>query len=143
MKLRSLRVEKQPKLMIIPMIDIIFFLLVFFMMSMLSMVVQKSIDLSLPQATAAKVNMETTVPISVTRDGAIFVEQEPVAPEALARRLQIEKERNPKLAVVLRADADSQHKSFVFVLDQLKKVGVERIAIATDGKAVSDPAQTR
>ena len=87
MKLRSLRVEKQPKLMIIPMIDIIFFLLVFFMMSMLSMVVQKSIDLSLPQATAAKVNMETTIPISVTRDGAIFVEQEPVAPEALARRL--------------------------------------------------------
>lgn len=85
------------------------------------MVVQKSIDLSLPQATAAKVNMETTIPISVTREGAIFVEQEPVPPEALARRLQIEKERNPKLAVVLRADADSQHKSFVFVLDQLKK----------------------
>ena len=43
MKLESMNVEKKPKIMIIPMIDIIFFLLVFFMMSMLTMVVQKSI----------------------------------------------------------------------------------------------------
>ncbi|MDU2095607.1 MAG: biopolymer transporter ExbD, partial [Negativicoccus succinicivorans] len=64
MKLREMRVSKQPKLMIIPMIDIIFFLLVFFMMSMLTMVVQKSVDLSLPKTQSAKVSMETTVPIS-------------------------------------------------------------------------------
>ena len=47
MKLESMNVEKKPKIMIIPMIDIIFFLLVFFMMSMLTMVVQKSINLNL------------------------------------------------------------------------------------------------
>lgn len=58
MKLESMNVEKKPKIMIIPMIDIIFFLLVFFMMSMLSMVVQKSINLNLPQTATAKVNVE-------------------------------------------------------------------------------------
>ena len=72
MRLRSLRVEKEPKLMIIPMIDIIFFLLVFFMMSMLSMVVQKSISLNLPQTATAKINMETTLPVSIIEDGSIL-----------------------------------------------------------------------
>ena len=46
MRLQQLDVDKKPKIMIIPMIDIIFFLLVFFMMSMLTMVVQKSISLN-------------------------------------------------------------------------------------------------
>ena len=49
MRLERFENEKKPKIMIIPMIDIIFFLLVFFMMSMLSMVTQRSIGLNLPQ----------------------------------------------------------------------------------------------
>ena len=59
--------------MIIPMIDIIFFLLVFFMMSMLSMVVQKSVPVNLPAAQTAKVDIQKKVPITVTSDGSIYV----------------------------------------------------------------------
>ena len=62
--------------MIIPMIDIIFFLLVFFMMSMLSMVVQRSIDLSMPSAATAKISVHESVPVSITQDGSIYVERE-------------------------------------------------------------------
>ncbi|WP_302748600.1 biopolymer transporter ExbD, partial [uncultured Dialister sp.] len=58
MRLERFENEKKPKIMIIPMIDIIFFLLVFFMMSMLSMVTQRSIGLNLPQASTAVI--ETT-----------------------------------------------------------------------------------
>lgn len=62
--------------MIIPMIDIIFFLLVFFMMSMLTMVVQKSISLNLPQTVTSKLDVEKALPVAVTSDGQIYVEQE-------------------------------------------------------------------
>lgn len=134
MRLRSLRVDKQPRLMIIPMIDIIFFLLVFFMMSMLTMVVQKAVNLTLPQTISAKVNMETSIPISITKDGSVYFEQEPIPASSLKKRIEIEKARNPKLAIILRADADSQHKMFVYVLDQIKLAGVDRIGIATDAK---------
>lgn len=134
MKLESLSVEKKPKIMIIPMIDIIFFLLVFFMMSMLSMVVQKSINLNLPQTTSARLNMDKTVPIAVTADGKIFVEQEQIPKEALRKRIEIEKARNPDLSIILRADAKSEHGTFVFVLDQLKATGVSKIGIATEVK---------
>lgn len=92
MKLESMNVEKKPKIMIIPMIDIIFFLLVFFMMSMLSMVVQKSINLNLPQTATAKVNVEQTIPISITSDGTIYVEKEKIAKDDFRRRMEIEKE---------------------------------------------------
>ena len=134
MKLESLGVEKKPKIMIIPMIDIIFFLLVFFMMSMLSMVVQKSINLNLPQTTSARLNMDKTVPIAVTADGKIFVEQEQIPKEALRKRIEIEKARNPDLSIILRDDAKSEHGTFVFVLDQLKATGVSKIGIATEAK---------
>ena len=134
MKLESLGVEKKPKIMIIPMIDIIFFLLVFFMMSMLSMVVQKSINLNLPQTTSARLYMDKTVPIAVTADGKIFVEQEQIPKEALRKRIEIEKARNPDLSIILRADAKSEHGTFVFVLDQLKATGVSKIGIATEAK---------
>ncbi len=120
--------------MIIPMIDIIFFLLVFFMMSMLSMVVQRSIDLSMPSAQTAKISVHESVPISITSDGSIYVEREKIARKDFRRRMEIEKNRNPELNVILRADAKSEHEAFVYVLDQVKSVGIHRIGIATESR---------
>ncbi len=130
-----MNVEKKPKIMIIPMIDIIFFLLVFFMMSMLTMVTQKTINLNLPQTASAKLNVEKTLPVSVTSDGTIYVEQEKISKDDFHRRMEIEKNRNPDLAIVLRADSKSEHGDFVFVLDQLKSVGISKIGIATESKS--------
>ena len=138
MKLEPMNVEKKPKIMIIPMIDIIFFLLVFFMMSMLSMVVQKSINLNLPQTASAKVNVEQTLPVSITSDGTIYVEKEKIAKDDFRKRMEIEKNRNPNVPIVLRADAKSEHGDFVFVLDQLKSVGISKIGIATESKTGSN-----
>ena len=122
--------------MIIPMIDIIFFLLVFFMMSMLTMVVQKSINLNLPQTASAQIDLQKTLPISVTSDGTIYVEQEKIPKDSFKKRMEIEKNRNPD--IVLRADEKSEHGDFVFVLDQLKSVGISKIGIATASKGQSD-----
>ncbi len=134
MKLRPLREDKEPRIMIIPMIDIIFFLLVFFMMSMLTMVVQRSINLNLPQTASAKLTVQETLPVSITANGDIYVEKEKIAKADFQRRMEIEKNRNPDVNVVLRADAKSEHDQFVFVLDQLKSVGINRIGIATESK---------
>ena len=131
MKLESMNVEKKPKIMIIPMIDIIFFLLVFFMMSMLTMV-------NLPQTASAQIDLQKTLPISVTSDGTIYVEQEKIPKDSFKKRMEIEKNRNPDISIVLRADEKSEHGDFVFVLDQLKSVGISKIGIATASKGQSD-----
>ena len=137
MRLQQLDVDKKPKIMIIPMIDIIFFLLVFFMMSMLTMVVQKSISLNLPQTVTSKLDIEKALPVAVTSDGHIYGEQEKIPRETFRRRMEIEKNRNPNLSIVLRADTKSEHGDFVFVLDQLKSVGISKIGIATEAKSQS------
>ena len=137
MRLQQLDVDKKPKIMIIPMIDIIFFLLVFFMMSMLTMVVQKSISLNLPQTVTSKLDIEKALPVAVTSDRQIYVEQEKIPRETFRRRMEIEKNRNPNLSIVLRADTKSEHGDFVFVLDQLKSVGISKIGIATEAKSQS------
>lgn len=134
MQLRSLRTTNKPKLMIIPMIDIIFFLLVFFMMSMLSMVVQKSVPINLPSSQTVKVDIQKKVPITVTADGSIYVEQTKTTIDGMIKYLQIEQGKGTEMTVVLRGDKAVQYGTFVQVLDTLKQMNITKIAIATDSK---------
>lgn len=132
MKLKSMKIEHQPKLMIIPMIDIIFFLLVFFMMSMLTMVVQKSVPIQLPQAATSKVNLDKVLPITVTADGAIYLEQERILEGQLKARLEAEKSKNPELAIIVRGDAGVNYGRVVSVIDTAKKSGIQKVSIAAE-----------
>ncbi|WP_434130820.1 biopolymer transporter ExbD [Sporomusa sphaeroides] len=132
MKLRSLRVERQPKLMIIPMIDIIFFLLVFFMMSTLYMVEQRTLPVSLPQASAAQADVAKNVAITIARDGVIYIEQEQIPPELFKARIQAQLARQAGSAFVLRADKQAEYGRVVQVLDELKVLGVKKVAVATE-----------
>lgn len=120
--------------MIIPMIDIIFFLLVFFMMSMLSMVVQKSVPVNLPGAQTAKVDIQKKVPITVTADGSVFVNDTKTNIDGMIKYLQIEQVKGTDMTVVLRADTAAQYGAFVQVLDTLKQMNITKIAIATESK---------
>ena len=131
-KLKSMKIEHQPKLMIIPMIDIIFFLLVFFMMSMLTMVVQKSVPIQLPQAATSKVNLDKVLPITVTADGAIYLEQERIPEGQLKARLEAEKSKNPELAIIVRGDAGVNYGRVVSVIDTAKKSGIQKVSIAAE-----------
>jgi biopolymer transport protein ExbD len=134
MKLRNYRLERSPKLMIIPMIDIIFFLLVFFMMSTLYMVEQRAVPVSLPQAAASSLNMEKPVIVCITDTGHIYVEQEAMPLELIKKRMQAELARTQQAGVILRADRRVEHGQVVAVLDELKAAGIQRVSVATEGK---------
>lgn len=135
MRLQNLREERQPKLMIIPMIDIIFFLLVFFMMSTLYMVEQKTIPVNLPQASSTQANREQSLPITVLVNGKILFEKEEIPHGLLHRRVEAAMQRDPNTVFVLRSDERTEYKYVVEVLDALKNAGVKRLAIATERKA--------
>ena len=131
-QLRNLRTTNKPRLMIIPMIDIIFFLLVFFMMSMLSMVVQRSMPVNLPAASAGAVALQRKIPITVTADGKIYVEETATDLQGMMQRLQAEKAKGTDITVILRADKAAQYGAFVQVLDTLKTMDITKIAVATE-----------
>lgn len=134
MKLREYRVEQSPKLMVIPLIDIIFFLLVFFMMSTLNMVYQKTLPVNLPLASAARHDLEKPLAITLSASGQIYLEKDEVTLDLLRERLRRELAAHPGLPVVLRADETAEHGKVVAIMDTLKFVGVQKLAIATEPK---------
>lgn len=135
MKLNKLRVKRSPQIMIIPMIDIIFFLLVFFMMSTLYMVDQNVIPIALPEASTAKTDSNALIPITLTADNRILFGQEEIPASLLAQRIQVELARNSETGFVLRADQKVEYGYVIHLLDELKKLGVRRVAVATELKS--------
>ena len=134
MKLRAYRVERCPKLMIIPMIDIIFFLLVFFMMSSLNMVYQKTLSVNLPFAAAAGQAAEAPVAVTVSESGKLYWEQEEVTVAVLRERLRERVARQPKQPIILRADQSVEHGRVIAIMDEFKLAGVQKMAIAARDK---------
>ena len=132
MKLRSMKVQEEPKLMIIPMIDIIFFLLVFFMISTMTMVQQNTFKVGLPQASSAQLDMNQHVNITVMTDGNIAFNKESLDKEQLIRRVQIELQRNPDLQVILNGDKDVNYGFVIETFDALKQAGVKKLSIAVE-----------
>ena len=133
MKLRNWRVTREPRLMVIPMIDIIFFLLVFFMLNTLSMVQQNVLPVQLPKAKSADSQPMKQVAVTITEDGKVQVGEKVIAPHELRAQAQQELGGDPEVIFILRADHRISHGVVMEVLDELKIAGVKRISIATEG----------
>ena len=134
MKIRGRRMEAAPRLMIIPMIDIIFFLLVFFMMSMLFMSEQRTLPLQLPAAGGASQTGPSLV-LSVDAEGNFYIGSDPVAAPELWDRARVEAGKNPDARFVIRADRETPHGKVVGVLEGLRRAGITRVGIAVEGDA--------
>lgn len=133
MKLRNYRETKQPDLNIIPMIDIMFFLLVFFMLSTMYMVEQKTIPVNLPQATSAAIDNKTNFTVTLKDDGSIYLEDQQTDIQTLLMQATKEQKNNPSFAIIIRADKDINYDKVVSFIDTLKKAGITRFGLATNG----------
>lgn len=129
MKLRNARMEHSPQIMIIPMIDIIFFLLVFFMMSTLYMTSAESIPVNLPSAASAQQDIIKSYQVTVAKDGGLYLGTEPVELPALKARL-LQEAQGAEIVVSLRADEEVDYGHFITVMDELKTSGISRISLA-------------
>ena len=129
MRLTSTRLEGSPKLMIIPMIDIIFFLLVFFMLNTLYMTNQQTVPVNLPQAASASTDVVKSLQVTVAKDGKLYLGTEPMSMEQLKARVRAES-AGGSTALVLRADSDVDYGRFIAVLDELKRSGAGKISLA-------------
>ena len=132
---------KRARIEIIPMIDVVFFLLVFFMVASLAMTRQTGLPVNLPKASAASRDPVAKITVTVQRDGAVFVDKQPVAPVDLEAVLRAELRGNPKAVLVINADESVRHGTVIAVMDQAKKAGASRMVIAT--KPVSDAPKPR
>ena len=126
---KNLGMKQKPVFMIIPMIDIIFFLLVFFMMNSIQTVVQKSLDVQLPTAQAAQ--SQTQVPVIITLDkaGHIVIDSKSLSATDAKQLLASKAAENPSLAVILQADTHAAHGQVVAIMDMVRSAGIRKFSI--------------
>lgn len=130
MRLRDRRHMEKPDIIIIPMIDIMFFLLVFFMLSTLYMVNLKTVDIHMPQAAHAETQLKVTYVVTMKDDGSLWLEDKPIAEQELLQRVAQQQANIPQFAVVVRADQKLDYGMVMGLLDKIKGAGVTKVGLA-------------
>lgn len=121
--------ESEARIEIIPLIDIMFFLLAAFMLVSLSMVNMKSVKVNLPTATTATPDTKKDfLNISVDKAGLAFLDQKPVGNNELAQLLTAAQKTNAMLRVFISGDQDARHGDVIRVLDLVRATGIEKVA---------------
>ena len=132
--------RRKARIEIIPLIDIMFFLLATFVMVSLSMVKNKGIPVNLPGASSAQpLDGAETHFVTLTRDGALIVDRQTIAPTALEAALRDLKQADPDPRLLINGDTDSSFGTAVLVLNTARRLGIRRIAIQTKAQGASAP----
>jgi len=123
---------------IIPLIDIMFFLLASFMMVSLSQVHMKGMKVNLPSGQTGETQAKNEyISVSVDRDGHPYFDKEEMRSyDDLAARLKKVHDENPEAKVFVRGDADTVHFNIIRVLDTLRSVGFYKVAFEIKSEAL-------
>ncbi|MBF2014182.1 MAG: biopolymer transporter ExbD [Rivularia sp. T60_A2020_040] len=117
---------------IVPMIDVIFAILTFFVMSTLFLTRQEGLPVNLPQASTAKQAAEPArVTLTVDKTGNLFLNKQPITLEGLEAGVKEQVKPEQPLMVVLNADEGVNHGKIVEVMDKVRRVKGASLAIAT------------
>ncbi len=126
---------------IIPLIDVIFSILIFFILSAVGYSRQQAINLDLPKANTGTAQMQEMLIVSLDDFGQVYVEQDSVVTRNdLYQRINQYHQNNPAGLMVLQASASASYDEVIQVLDVLREVGGDRVALATLPKAGTVPA---
>jgi biopolymer transport protein ExbD len=119
----------EARIEIVPLIDIMFFLLASFMLVSLSMVNLKSLKMNLPTAASATEEQKRDfVDISVDKAGSAYVDKKPVDDNQLIAALTQMRHANPDVRIIISGDADARHGDVIHVLDLVRLAGIEKVA---------------
>ncbi len=131
MKIGSPFPEKKARIEIIPLIDIMFFLLASFMLASLSMMKLQSIKMNLPTATVARANKEPDmVKLNVDQFGNITINKQPYNQVELERLLVAKIKTNATVPVYITGNEDSTHGMIIHVLDVVRGAGIQNVSFA-------------
>jgi biopolymer transport protein ExbD len=125
---------KKARIEIIPMIDTIFFLLVFFMISTLSMSQYRGMPVNLPKAASGQQAPAESAAITIDKQNRIFLDKQPVDQTTLGAQLREKLAKNSEMLVIINADDGVEHGRVVEVMDIARTANVTKMAIAVKPK---------
>jgi biopolymer transport protein TolR len=115
---------------IVPLLDLVLTVLFFYMI--VSPMMSRGLDVNLPRSQANTIKPEDRIVITVTREEAVFVEQERVSIDKLGGVLDAIRKNKPRINVYLRADKNAPYGAVVGVMDVVKRAGIDRLGMVTE-----------
>lgn len=130
---RKPRLQEQPMgMMLSPMIDMMFMLLVFFIVSTMYMSDIQTIPIRLPQAANSETVSNSSFSVTIQADGSIFLDDKPADIASIVASASMESKRDKSFSVIIRAEKDAEYGKVIELMDKLKGAGVTRFGLATD-----------
>jgi len=129
------RVRKERKsvgIMLSPMIDMIFLLLVFFIVSSLNMVEVKTIPIRLPVAENSIITNRNPFTVTIKKDGSLYLEDQPMPRDALIKQAARQHKSDENFSILIRGEDDVNYKLVIKLMDEFKGAGITRFGLATD-----------
>jgi biopolymer transport protein ExbD len=123
--------QGETRIEMVPLIDIIFCILIFFLLGAVGLSRQQAISMDLPKASTGKPQMREMLVVSLDDLGQLFVEKQPVTENQLFDTLKNYRQYNPAGLMVLHASRNASYNDVVHLLDVLRQVGGDRVALAT------------
>jgi biopolymer transport protein ExbD len=124
--------QKKVRIEMLPLIDIVFLVLVFFIYAMLSMAVHRGLPVVLPTSSTSKIDKRLVLSVTVKADGTIFLDQEKVALEDLSALLKNRANGHEESGVLLFGDRNLSYQRLFRVLDQIRIAGLQRISLQSE-----------
>ena len=128
----NLDMQRKVRIEMLPLIDIVFLLLVFFIYAMLSMAVHRGLPVVLPTSSTSKVTKHLVLSVTVKTDGTIYVDKERVPLTGLAEFLGRRAKGHKQPGVLLFADRNLSYQKLFRVLDQIRSAGLSRISLQAE-----------
>lgn len=116
---------------LIPLIDVVFCILIFFILASLQLTRQQAISINLPQSSTSALQTQKSLIVSIDSSGTVYVDQQPVTQDNLYYTMQGFSKENPEGLMVLYADRSATYDSVIQLLDLMRSVGGDRVALAT------------
>jgi biopolymer transport protein ExbD len=125
---------KRARIEMIPLIDMVFLLLVFFIYAMLSMAVHHGMPVLLPTSASAKIDKELLLSVTVKSDGSVYVNKEQIAFNDLTSVLKAKAATDENVGILLFADRSLSYQNLFRILDQIKMAGIYRISLQAEAE---------
>jgi biopolymer transport protein ExbD len=127
----NLGAQRRARVEILPLIDIVFLLLVFFIYAMLSMAVHRGVPINLPTSSSAEIQRESLLSVTIKESGEILLDTDRASLTNLAILLRTKIKGSESPGVLLFADRKVSCQLLVKVLDQIKMAGIHRVSLQT------------
>jgi biopolymer transport protein ExbD len=131
MRRRISQQEEESEINITPMLDVVFIMLIFFIVTA-SFVKEAGVDIKRPGAVTAETKGMASIFIAITEEGDIWIDRRMVDVRAVQANIERLLAENPKGSVIIQADRESKNGLLVQVMDAAKLAGVQDISIAAE-----------